>query len=124
MDDIQESQPVAEGEYDLTIVNVLPKTSAKGEDQVVCTIEIEGAEDARPIRHVLTFPGSDREPGTAKFMWLNVKRFLAVFGIPMESTGFNTDDLEAATGKCLVVLDEPNDQGDQYNSLMLPRVKE
>lgn len=125
IDDAKEPEAAPEGEYDLRIVKSEDGESKKGNAMTTVFIRIEDAAipNAAPIRHWLTYPDSQTPADQRQMRLLDIKRFLTVFGIPFEAKGFNTDDLAGATGRCYIYQEE-GDDGNVYNRLRLPRLKE
>lgn len=120
LDDVQEAQPVPEGEYDLRIVKAEEKESKKGNEMVQVMIVVEDQEypNAAPINHFLL--GWDGvEPDIERMRKLEIKRFCACFDVP---TDFEAEDLVGQTGRCFVTQEE-GDDGNTYNRLRLPRLK-
>lgn len=125
--DAPEEQLPPEGAYDLRIVHKATGTNkAETRKQVKVLVRIEADEDYQPINHYLTFPNDEDwqdRPDTAKLMLRGINRFLEVFNVPNQANGFNDDDLDGATGKCLVTHRAPEDAGgDVYPELRLPRM--
>lgn len=122
--EVKEDVQVPEGEYDLRVVDVKVRESEKDDINTVyaLTIAVESDEfpNAQPVRHWLTIPKPSHE--YADLMWRSLKRFLHCFGIPFEANGFDDGDLEGATGRCFVGVAEPDEQGNTYNELRLPRL--
>jgi hypothetical protein len=124
LDDVKEPKAVPEGEYDLRIIDAEDTESKKGNPMTVVRIAIEG-EDAMPIRHYITYPDDNLPREQVQMRLLDLKRFLTCFGIPFDPSGFNSEDLAGATGRCMVIQEEANDEsGNIYNRLRLPRLKE
>lgn len=131
--DAQEASAVPEGNYHLRIMKKEDtKTAGKGgkpvRDMTKVYIRIEDPNypNASMITQYLVYPLSTDEPDTKNLMNLNVRRFLAVFEIPWEAAGFNTDDLPGAEADCLLSQEmvTPEDGGPDYpvNRLVLPRL--
>ncbi len=121
LNDVSEPKAAPEGEYDLTIISAEDKESKKGAQMTEVKIRIDNQESF-PIRHFLVYPDENTPPDQVNMRLLDIKRFLACFGIPFED-GFDTEDLPGATGRSLVVQEE-GDDGNVYNRLRLPRLKE
>ena len=132
--DAQEAAAVPEGNYHLRIMKKEDtKTAGKNgkavRDMTKVFIRIEDPNypNASMITHYLVYPLAGDDPETKNLMNLNVRRFLAVFEVPWEANGFNTDDLMGAEGDCLLTQEmvEPSDGGAEYpvNRLALPRLQ-
>jgi hypothetical protein len=82
--------------------------------------------DAPVVTHFLTLPyeGDDN----AKFKLLMVKRFLVAFKIPYSQEGIDPEQLamemNGHTAELEVGLSEPNEDGDVYNRLQIPRLRD
>ena len=121
---IKESKPVPVGLYDLVIASCESGDSQKGMPQLRVSIGIVGHEDAPNLTHFVSIPSAKDEGDKAKFKALFLKRFLQAFKIPHEGMEFDTDDIPGATARLEVTLSEPDDSGNIYNRLSLPRIKE
>ena len=124
LDEAKESEAVPEGEYALRIIKVEDGESKKGNAMTTVTIRIEDPKypEATPVRHWLTYPDSTTPPEQRSMQLLNTKRFLSVFKINIGNDGFDSEDLNGAEGKCLLVQEQADD-GRVYNRLRLPRLK-
>lgn len=124
LEDDFESQPVPEGNYDLRIQSAEDKDSAAGNAMTAIMITIEDPDhpNATPIFFFLNYPPKEHE--YYDLMWQQNKRFLTVFDVPYDKSGFNTDDLDGATGNCFVEhnMVEYNGVEAPKNELRLPRV--
>jgi hypothetical protein len=129
--DAKEDVPVPEGEYELEIIQATAKQSKKyaesgkaGDNMISVAIAIRSDEypSAATVFHnimLVTDPAYEYN-----HLWLrDQKRFLTLFAIPHEGNGFDVDDFQGATARCLLKVDQ-NDRGDDINVLALPRVKE
>jgi hypothetical protein len=113
-----------ENNYDLRVVNKEWKTSKSNRRMLQVLTAVEAPEDYSPINSWLVFPNKedwDEDPDKAKLMLRNVQAFLQVFGIEMEAKGFNDDELDGATGNCLVIQEE--NEGEIYSRIRTPRLK-
>lgn len=124
LNEVQESRPVPAGRYGLTIATAEVTKSKAGKDQIVASIGIDGHTDSPNINQYISLPNGDDEPSKAQFKALMVKRFLSAFGIPGGADGFDTDDFFGAQADLEVGLSEPNDNGDVYNRIVLPKLKD
>ena len=129
--DAKEDMVVPEAEYDLEILSAELKTSKRAiergmtaSNMVSCAIAIR-SEDypnaATVFHHLMLVTDPDYE---YNHLWLrDQKRFLVCFGIPFEANGFDVDDFQGATGRCLLKVGK-NDRDEDVNVLALPKVKE
>lgn len=129
LDDIPEEEAVPEGEYELEIINVgEPKIKEDTRNTVItCSIRVCDPDfpNARLVSHSMVLPSEqtwEQNQDTARMMMRNNKRFLRCFGVEWTADGFETEDLQGATGKCHLVQEEY--QGEPVNKLRLPRLRE
>lgn len=126
-----EDKPAPEGKYDLRIRSAKEQLSKGKADQVLCLIDIEGADGTAPIFHYLTFPLSKKqaqernvEPDDEKKFRDKMRfitRFLDLFEVPYEANGFNTEDLVGASAKDVDITQEEGfEGGGPTNSIKLP----
>lgn len=122
--DVPEETLAPEGNYDLRIVGKESGLTKKGDrSMITCLIRIEGGPYSA-MRHWLVFPNEHDEQNTRDLMVRNIRRFLAIFNVKWDGTSFDDDDLDGATGRCLVSLRKNEETGTEYNELRLPRVRE
>lgn len=129
--DAQEDVCVPEGAYDLEIIAGELKTSKKaaekGEEdnmiQVMIRIDSEEYPNASTLFHHLMLV---KDPNYEyNHLWLrDMKRFLVLFSIPHEGTGFDLDDFAGATAKQVLLKVDENDRGEEQNVIVLPKVQE
>jgi hypothetical protein len=121
LQEVREAQPVPNGKYDLTIASVEESKTQAGLPQLRVSIGIDGHDDAPNLTHFVSLPSAGDDKSTAKALFL--ARFLEAFNIAYDASGFDTDDLPGATARLEVTLSEPNADGNVYNRLVLPRLK-
>lgn len=125
LNDVQEASAVPEGEYDLRIVKAEDGETKRGDYMKVVTIEVldSGVPNASAVKHWI-IPPTDPSDQYFNLRALDVKRFLACFGVPINDDGsFDTDDIEAGLeGRCYLTQEE-GDNGTVYNRLRLPKLK-
>jgi|TARA_Y100000310_G_scaffold69164_1_gene64598 hypothetical protein len=104
LDEDYEDHPVAEGEYELRIEDVKDGRNKKNTaDQSVVRIKVMNAEEgAGSVFHYLTYPCDTDEPDQVRGKMRNITRFLRMFGIEFEASGFNSEDMIGATGTGLL----------------------
>ena len=122
MDDIQESQPVPEGEYNLVISEAKEKQNESGELKGIMVIcEIQGMENASNVFHNISLPlpgdESDKINNKLKF----IKRFVQHFKIPVKGNQLNVQDFLGKTARCMLTQEEYN--GSVSNKIKLPNSK-
>lgn len=122
--DTRERQAVAEGEYDLRVLNFEEKLSKKGSPMLVAALAIEGEADAEVIREYFSLPTEDDSDDIRALKLRNLKRFLAKFNVPWEANGFSTDDVVGQTARCLLAVEaDENDPDRTFNRLRLPKFR-
>jgi hypothetical protein len=130
--DATEDELVPEGEYELRIVAHETKENKAGTGELIqVQIEImdppDGIKSPAPIFHYLSLAGPNDEPKSKSFKLRMQRRFLECFSIPFEGNGFNDDDFDGATGRCLVTQQEivRNEQptGEYSHALRLPKFR-
>ncbi len=76
----------------------------------------------------ISLPHEEDEPKSANFKLLLLKRFLVLFNIPVPRDGIDTDrlamEMVGATANAEVNLSDPDDNGNVYNRLVVPRIRE
>ena len=126
--DAKEPELVPEGEYDLEIVgkkafddNGNSATNPTDISRIGVTIRIDSADhpNAEFIYHTLWMKGKEEFHVSSM---RDVRRFLSVFSVPFEGNGFDIDDLDEATGRC-VVYQKEGDDGIIRPRLRLPRFR-
>lgn len=135
-DNVVESKPLPKGRYPVQITagevkETGPNSKNPGRPILQFTVGFTGPskeEQVAPtVRHYVSIPHPDDDPKAFEFKLLMLKRFLVTFNIPFD----NRFDPEAAafgaigaTAELEVDLTEPNDNGDVYNRLVLPRLRD
>jgi len=123
-DDIKEAKPAPAGAYDLLITEVTEGNSKAGNPQIVVSLGFEGMADTPNLRHFISLPAKGDDPDKAKFKSLLLKRFLVLFNIPHDANGFDVEAFNGARAKAEVSLTEPDDSGNVYNRLQVPKFKD
>jgi len=129
LNEVPEEAAVPEGEYDLRVVNVeSTRTKANDRDMVALAIRVEDSAfpAAKLVRHYAVLPNEndfEEDDGRMAALFLRgLKRLLAVFEVEFGEEGFETEDLDGATGRCFLNVREYN--GEDQNELRLPRLRE
>ncbi len=132
LDDAVEQKPAAKGSYDLQITGAKFQETGEnskhpGAPMIRVNLAFEDLElNAPGITHFITLPyeGDDN----ANFKLLMLKRFLVAFKIPYSNEGIDTDalitEMPGHSAKLDVSLTEPNDNGDIYNRVQIPRLRD
>ena len=121
LSELKEAKPVANAKYNLTIASVEEGESGAGLPQLKASIAIDGHDDAPNITHFISLPSAGDPKSQAKAIFL--ARFLLAFNIPFDAEGFDLDDFPNAVGEGLeLTLSKPDDNGNVYNRIMLPKL--
>lgn len=123
LDQNYEPEPVPEGAYDLRIISVAEERESKDGDTfypVLIAVEDGEFPNASPVRHNLWLGVSENEEAN-QFRKRDLIRFLNMFSIDYTEAGFDDDDFPGQTSNAMLGQTEPNDDGDVYNELRLPR---
>lgn len=122
--DVKESKSVPNGKYRLVIASFEEGESReKKTPQLKFSINIEGHDDAMPVTHYVPLASNKDDAKAAAFKNLLLARFLALFKIPHSADGFNPEDAIGCSADAELQLGEPNDSGDTYNRLVVPKLK-
>jgi len=134
-DSVVEPAPLPAGRYATQITNAEVKQTGErakhpGRDQIVVSVVFTGdsAEEANApaVTHFIALPHPDDEPRTASFKARMLKRFLLIYGVPFDSNGIDLEETCLAMIGCSadmeVSLSAPDDNGNVYNRLVLPRI--
>jgi len=132
LDETVEQKPVPKGKYSLMITGAKvtetgEKSKHPGAPMIRVTLGFTDQEINAPvITHFITFEyeGDDN----ANFKRLLLKRFLKAFNIPYSSEGIDIEALAVEmighTAELDVGLAEPNEEGDIFNNIQVPRIRE
>jgi len=105
LDDIPDSNPVPEGNYDL----IVEGSKLKLDNMCINVwLSIEGEPEAATVFHNLSLPKTDDEDEKKKNKLRFLKAFMQKFTIPYGDNGFNEEDLIGARANCHLVQDEYN----------------
>lgn len=122
--DVKESKSVPNGKYRLVISSYeLGESREKKTPQIKFSINIEGHDDAMPVTHYVPLASNKDDAKGAAFKNLLLARFLTLFKIPHSQEGFNPDDAIGCSADAELQLGEPNESGDTYNRLVVPKLK-
>jgi len=121
LSELKEAKPVPNGRYGLTIASVEEGESQKGLPQLKASVAIDGHDDSPNITHFISLPSPNDDKSEAKAIFL--ARFLTTFSIPFDEGGFDLDDFPgAAADNVEVTLSKPDDSGNVYNRIVLPKL--
>ncbi len=130
-DDAVEPKPASAGRYNLQITacevaKTGPNSKVPGSPQFKVSIAFQDEPNTPNITHFISLPNEQDEASSANFKALLLKRFLTLFKVPFDSTGIDTEkmamDMVGATASAEVTLTEPDDNGNVYNRLSVPRI--
>lgn len=131
-DEAVEPQPVGAGRYNLqiteaTVAKTGPNSKVPGSPQFKVSIALMDEPNAPNITQFISLPNEQDEPKSANFKVLLLKRFLVLFNVPFDNSGIDTErmamDMVGATANAEVQLSEPDDNGNVYNRLVVPRMR-
>jgi len=131
-DDAVESKPAQAGRYNLQITKCEvtktgPNSTNPGTPMFRVTIGFEDSANTPNISHFATLPNEDDTPEKAQGKALFLKRFLTLFKVPYDRGGIDTEqlamDMVGCSANAEVTLSEPDDSGNVYNRLQIPRIK-
>lgn len=112
-----EPQTQPEGVYDLVVKKAdIHRGKESGKDSIRTIIGIEGVPNAADFFHYVPLVHEEDDEEKANNKLLMQKRFLAVFNIPFNDDGFNTDDFIGAAGRGYLKV-EPDNNGIDRNVL-------
>lgn len=132
LDTAEEQKPAPEGNYALQITQCVeaktgPNSKNPGSPQFKVTLGFEGRPEIPNITHFISLPAENDEPDSMNFKMLLLRRFLALFNIPYDPAGIDTErmamDMVGATANVDVTLSEPNDAGDVFNRIKVPKIR-
>lgn len=119
---VKEPEAAPEGEYDLRIAKTTRKESKSGNMMTEVMITVEGEQGVAPVYHYLIDVTKDTPAQQADMRRLELKRFMQMFGVKFQPDGYDDEDLQGATGRCMLTQEE-GDDGVVRNRLRLPRLK-
>ena len=132
-DDAKEPQPVGGGRYNLQITEAVEVKSGQnskrpGSPQFRVSIGFPDEQNVPNMTQWISLPHEEDEAKSANFKLLLLKRFLVLFNIPVPRDGIDTDrlamEMVGATANAEVNLSDPDDNGNVYNRLVVPRIRE
>jgi hypothetical protein len=130
-DDVQEAKPAPAGRYALQItaaevVQSGERSKNPGRPQYKVSIGFKDEPNVPNMRQYLSLPHEDDEQKSAEYKALLLKRFCHLFGVKLDSGGFDIEGLAmemvGAEATAEVKLGAPNDSGDVYNELVVPKI--
>ena len=131
-DDAVEAQPARTGRYNLQITGCVtaftgPNSKVPGSPQLKVTLGFTDSANTPNVTQFISLPNEMDEPGSALFKTLLLKRFLELFNVRYDHSGIDTDkiamDMIGCNASAEVTLSEPDDNGNVYNRLVVPRLR-
>jgi len=120
--DIHEPKPVPGGKrYALTISEA---TFREEKNDIRISIGIDDHLDSPNVSHFCSLPKAEDDEGKAAFKARMLKRFLVAFNIPHDEDGFEVEDFPGATAELELGLSDPDENGNVYNRVKLPRLSD
>lgn len=135
-DDVVESKPLPKGRYPVQITAAQVKESGPsskhpGRPMIEVTVGFTGPskeEQVAPtVRHYISLPHPEDDRKAYDFKLLMLKRFLVTFGLPLNNNFDPEETAFASIGQQAdleVDLTEPDDNGNVYNRLVFPRLRD
>jgi hypothetical protein len=119
LNSVVESRPVPNGRYNLVITTAEETLTKAGDPMIKCSLGIEGHDDAPNVSHYITLPNGGEKDA---FKALMLKRFLVAFNIPFDGEDLDVESFPGSVASAELTLSEPDDAGNVYNRLQLPRL--
>lgn len=120
--DVQEPKPVPGGKrYALTVSEAVFREE---KNDIRISLGIDDHLDSPNVSHFCSLPKPEDDEGKAKFKARMMKRFLVAFSIPHDEDGFEVEDFPGAVAELELKLSDPDENGNVYNRLILPRLSD
>lgn len=128
LDEIQEATAAPAGSYELQITACEETQTGEnskhpGAPMFKVNLGFVGEPNYNNIVHYISLPFEGDE--NANFKLLMLKRFLSLFHVAYSN---NTEqlamDMPGQTAQCEVTMSEPDDNGNVYNRLKIPRLRD
>lgn len=131
-DDAVEPTSAPSGRYNLQIteckvVKTGPNSKIPDMPQLRVSIGFQDHPEYQNFSQFISLPHEYDTADSSRFKALLIKRFCALFNIPLDNTGIDLDrlpmEMVGATANAEVGLGEPNDNGDVFNNLKVPKLR-
>ncbi len=131
-DEAVEAQPAPAGRYELQILKAQltesgPNSKNPGSPQFRVTLGFANGGNYPNITQFISLPTANDEPDKANYKALMLKRFLVAFNVPFDSNGIDSErvsmDMIGAVASLEVSLSDPDDNGNVYNRIQVPRLR-
>lgn len=132
LDEVQETTTAPIGRYNLVVTGcddtvTGPNSNRPGSPIFKVTLGFQDNPEYQNILMFLSLPNEEDEPRSSQFKMLQLRRFLEVFGVPYDSAGIDTEkmamDIIGRSANLEVNLGKPNANGDVYNEVRLPKLR-
>lgn len=132
LEDAQEPKPAAAGRYPLQItkceeVKTGEKSKNPGSPQFRVSLGFTDSPNTPNITHYISLPAEGDAPDSMNFKMLLLRRFLTLFNVPFDPRGIDTEkmamEMVGSTADVDVQLTEPNDNGDVFNRILVPKIR-
>lgn len=136
LNDYHEPTTAPIGKYELIIASAEEvETKQAKKPQFRISLGFVGHPEYQNLTNYVGIPGEKDEPNAMAFKALLMKRFLALFKIPVPTNGIDTEQLAmqmiGATATAEVAIENEKDEsgndkpdGRQFNRLLVPRLRE
>ena len=106
LSDIPDLEPVAPGEYDLTITKVIKVESNKtGRTGIKLVCNILGEDNAETLFHGMWFPMESDDKEKTELLWRMIKEFCTGLGLDT-SNGLNEEDFIGLTFSAVLDIED------------------
>jgi hypothetical protein len=131
-DEAQEAKPAPAGQYTLQITaaeeaTTGPNSQHPGSPQLKITLGFPENPNTPNVMQYMSLPNEHDDASKANYKALLLKRFLVHFKIPFDPNGLDLEkvcmEMVGATARTEVTLSEPNESGDVYNRLKIPKIR-
>lgn len=131
-DEAVEPQVAPAGRYQLQITEAkVTKTGANSKrpdsPQYRVSIGFPENPEFQNFSHFISLPHEDDDAKSSNFKVLLLKRFLELFQVRYDNNGFDLEglamEMTGATANAEVGVSEPNDNGDTFSTLRVPRLR-
>lgn len=131
-DDAVEPQAAPAGRYNVQITECKvtktgPNSKHPDQPQFRVSLGFPDHPEYQNFSQFISLPNEFDEPNSVNFKALLIKRFCSLFNIRLDSSGIDLEQLPmemvGAVANAEVALTEPNDNGDVFNQLKVPKLR-
>lgn len=132
-DDAVEPVIAPQGSYTLQITAAQlaetgPNSKRPGSPMLKINIGFPDDVEYQSFNHFIMLPNEDDDKKQLNNKVLGLKRFLTLFNVPFSNGELDIEglamDMVGSTARAEVKQTEPNAEGVQYNSLVVPRIQD